>query len=210
MAILLCGLLCPSRDGWSWNRTEMGSNDKILLGPLSYRKDVSCFCSWGWAADNPPLTPVAELLRSVEPLFYPKCPFSRVCVFLAPNLYNNLQLQRSGICSELWTCGISLESTALLLAYFAWPASPHLFDFQGWARTHACQAPWPWSHARWNGPHPHRYFGGGPAAPGAVETEAPPLLQCKPLTLSSSSDSYQKTLLGILGSSLTQAPFGRE
>lgn len=143
-----------------------------------------------------------------SPCYVPKCLFSQMSVFLTPNLYSTLQLQSIRICSELWTGRISLESTALLSALLSWPASPHLFGFQGWTRTHACQAPRPRSHARWNGPHPHRYFGGGPATPGAVETEAPPLLQCKPLLLTSFSDSYQKRpFLSILGSGLTQAAY---
>ncbi|XP_006094564.1 RING finger protein 121 isoform X3 [Myotis lucifugus] len=50
---------------------------------------------------------------------------------------------------------------------------------EGRACTHACQAPWSRSHACRNGPHPHRYLGGGPAAPGAVEAEASSLLQLK-------------------------------
>nr|KAF6325599.1 ring finger protein 121 [Myotis myotis] len=50
---------------------------------------------------------------------------------------------------------------------------------EGRACTHACQTPWSRSHACRNGPHPHRYLGGGPAAPGAVEAEASSLLQLK-------------------------------
>lgn len=44
----------------------MGSDYRLHLGPLSYRKGVSCFCSCRWAADNPPLTPVAEFLTGAH------------------------------------------------------------------------------------------------------------------------------------------------
>ena len=75
------------------------------------------------------------------------------------------------------------------------------------ARTHACQASRPRSHACWNGPHPYCYLGGGPAAPGAVETETSPLLQCKPLCSFLCLPVIKRLFLSILESSLTQASY---
>lgn len=63
----------------------MGSDNRLLLGPLSHRKGVSCFCSWGWAANNPPLFPIAELLTKARraPVLSQNA-HSLGCVFFQP------------------------------------------------------------------------------------------------------------------------------
>lgn len=140
------------------------------------------------------------------PCSIPKCLSARACVFLATNLHSTLQLHSTRVCSELWTGRISLESAAPLPPHYPWPVSLHLFGFQGRTCTHACQAPWPRSHACWNGSHPHCYVGGGPAAPSAMEAEASSLLQCKPFWLFLLCLSIiKRSFLSILGPSLTQA-----
>lgn len=115
MAIIFSELLSPSSEiGLKWAVKQASLELCFLLQErcqlylpveAGSRPPILNPSSWTW------------WLESIEPLFCPKMPVPRTCVFLASDLNSTLQLQSTRMCSELWTDRISLESIAPDLAH---------------------------------------------------------------------------------------------